>query len=96
MAILGHAKFKIPVLRHGEHKLEAIPLENECLLLSLSICVALKSFGVSACRDLAYLPRMEGGHTCVTRWSLALGVAKSFARLSNVKALTYGACMRLC
>ena len=66
MAILGHAKFKIPVLRHGEHKFEAIPHESECLLLSLSVCAALKSFGMLAHRDLAYLPRMEGGHTCVT------------------------------
>ena len=72
-------------LRHGEHRLEAILLESECLLLSLSICAALRSFGVHARRDLAYLPRMEGGHTCVTRGSLALGVTKSYARLSNVK-----------
>ena len=66
MATLGYAKFKFLVLRHGGHKLEVILLESECLLLVLSICVALKPFSVYAHRDLACLPRMEGGHTCVT------------------------------
>ena len=51
---------------YGGYKLEAIPLETEHLLLNLITCEVLRSFSVLVRRNSAYLPCMEGGHTCVT------------------------------
>ena len=75
MASLDWAKVEICVLMHGGYKLEVIPLETEHLLLKLITCEALRSFDVLVRRNLARLLYMEGGHTCVTRSDLAVGVA---------------------
>ena len=65
MVSFDWAKVEICVLMHGRYKLEVTPLETEHLLLHFVTCEALRSFDVLVCRNLAYLPYMEGGHTCV-------------------------------
>ena len=66
MASFDGAKVKTCVLMHGEYKLEVIPLETEHLLLHFITCEALRPYDVLVRRNLACLPCMEGGHTCVT------------------------------
>ena len=85
MASLDRAKVEICVLMHGEYKLGVIPLETEHLLLSLITCEVLRSFDVLVRRNLAYLPCMEGGHTCVTDLHVGLGRSELYTRLSNVR-----------
>jgi hypothetical protein len=85
MASLDRAKVEICVLMHGGYKLEVIPLETEHLLLHFITCRALRSFGVLVRRNLACLPCMEGGHTCVTDLHVGLGRSELYARLSNVR-----------
>ena len=69
----------------GEYELGVIPLETEHLLLSLITCEVLRSFDVLVHRNLAYLPRMGGGHTCVTDLHIGLGRSELYARLSDVR-----------
>ena len=85
MASFDGAKVEICVLMHGGYKLEVIPLETEHLLLYFITCKALRSFDVLVRRNLAYLPCMEGGHTCVTDWCVGLGHSELYARLSQVR-----------
>jgi hypothetical protein len=65
MASFDWAKVEICVLMRGEYELGVIPLETEHLLLHFITCEALRPYDVLVRRNLAYLPCMEGGHTCV-------------------------------
>ena len=85
MASFDWAKVEICVLMRGEYELGVIPLETEHLLLSLITCEVLRPFDVLVRRNLAYLPRMGGGHICVTDLHIGLGRSKLYTRLSNVR-----------
>jgi hypothetical protein len=54
--------------------LELIPFESEHPVLKLDVCEVQRSSARMRVECLAYLPSMEGGHTCVTWPILRLGV----------------------